>query len=198
MTYRWRAASPLSMSQDRAPGEVSRLADATAAAESFLLAGPGAGDVAVVFRGQPDTGSEWVPQVVGVRSGGSVTWHPWPAGWLRGTERGALAAAGGDLEPAAGHEATGGVIAGERGGSIVAVSVDPGRPSMVAKVAAQNAELFAAEAAGQAIPAEAIEAMPLAAAPAPAAIEAGSRVMSAGNGPDGVQGDVPGEGSKAG
>jgi hypothetical protein len=65
---------------------------------------------------------------------------------------------------------------------------------MVAKVAAQNAELFAAEAAGQAIPDEAIEAMPLAAAPAPAAIEAGSRGMSAGNGPDGVQG----EGSKAG
>jgi hypothetical protein len=127
-----------------------------------------------------------------------VTWHPWPAGWLPGSERGALAEAGGDLEPAAGHDGTGGVIAGERGGSIVAVSVDPGRPSMVAKVAAQNAELFAAEAAGQAIPAEAIEAMPLAAAPAPASIEAGSRVMSAGRGPGGVQADAPGEGSKAG
>jgi len=173
MTYRWRVASPLSPLQDRVPGEVSRLADATAAAESFLLAGPDTGDVAVVFRDRPGHVAEWVPQVVGVRSGGSVRWHPWPPDWLPGTERGVLAEAGGDLGPAVGHEETGGVIAGERGGSIVAVSVDPGRPSMVAKVAAKNAELFAAEAAGQAIPAEAIDAMPLAAAPAPAAIEAG-------------------------
>ena len=192
--YRWRLACPGAPSWDGCPGEVPRLAEATAAAESFLLAGPDTGDVAVVFRDQPETGSGWAPQVVGVRCGEGVRWHRWPAGWLPGGERGALAEAGADLEPTAGHDGSGGVIAGERGGSIVAVSVDPGRPSMVAKVAAQNAELFAAEAAGQAIPAEAIEATPLAAAPAPAAIEAGSRAMRAGNGPDGVQG----EGSKAG
>ena len=172
MMYRWRVASPGTLPWNRAPGEVPRLADATAAAESFLLAGPDTGNVAVVFRDQPEAVPGWVPQVVGVCCGDSVTWHPWPPGWLPGTEL-ALAKTGGDLEPVTGHDGTGGVIAGERGDSIVAVSVDPGKPSIVAEVAAQNAGLFAAEAAGQAIPDEAIDAIPLAAAPAPAAIEAG-------------------------
>jgi hypothetical protein len=172
MRYRWRIACPGTPPWRQAPREVSRLADATAAAESFLLVGSDMGDVVVVFRDQPGKEPEWAPQVVGVRSGGSVTWHPWPPGWLRGTELAPLAKTGAALEPAAGRDGTGGVIAGERGGSIVTVSVDPGKPSMVAKVAAQNAGLYEAEAAGQAIPGEEIDAIPLAAAPPPAVIEA--------------------------
>jgi hypothetical protein len=43
---------------------------------------------------------------------------------------------------------------------------------MEAKVAAQNAELFAVEAAGQAIPDEQVDAIPLTAAPPTAAIDA--------------------------
>jgi len=174
MRHRWRVACPGSPPWDRAPREAPRLADATAAAESFLLVGSDMGDVVVVFRDQPGKVPEWVPEVVGVRSGGSVTWHPWPPGWLPGTGLAVPAEAGADTELAAGRDGIGGVIAGERGGSIVAVSVDPGKPSMVAKIAARNAELFAAEAAGQAIPDEAISAIPLTAAPAPAAIEAPS------------------------
>jgi hypothetical protein len=166
--YRWRVVSPLAEPCDRAPGEVPRLADATAAAESFLLAGLDTGDVAVVFSRHPGAESGWGPQVVGVRAGGSVTWHPWPPGWLTGTGLPALAKAGGDLESASGQ---GGIVAGVVGDDLVVVLADPGKPSLVARVAVQNAELFAAEAAGQAITAEAIDATPLAGAP-PAAIEA--------------------------
>jgi hypothetical protein len=99
MTYRWRVVSPLAPLRD----QVRRLADATAAAESFLLAGSDTGDVAVVFGDQPGAVPEWVPQVVGVRSGGRVTWHPWPPGWLPGTELAALAKTGGDLESRTWH-----------------------------------------------------------------------------------------------
>ena len=168
--YRWRVVSPLAESPDRVPGEASRLADAAAAAESFLLAGPDTGDVAVVFRGQQGAVLEWVPRVVGVRCGQSVRWHPWPPDRLSGTELVPVAKAGGDLVPASGQ---GGIVAGVVGDDLVVVLADPGRPSMVARVAAQNAELFAAEAAGQAIPDAAIDAMPLVGAPAPAAVEAG-------------------------
>jgi len=69
------------------------------------------------------------------------------------------------LEAASGQ---GGIVAGVVGGDLVIVLTDPGKPSMVARVAVQNAELFAAEAAGQAIPGEEVDAIPL----APAAIEA--------------------------
>jgi len=168
MTYRWRVASPLSPSQDRVPGEVSRLVDATAAAESFLLAGLDTGDVAVVFRDQPGDVTEWVPQVVGVRSGDSVRWHPWPPDWFPGTGLTVLAKSA-SLEPVTGQ---GRIVAAVVGGDLVTVLTDPGKPSMVAKVAAQNAELYAAEAAGQAIPDELVDAIPLTAEPPAAAIEA--------------------------
>jgi hypothetical protein len=74
-----------------------------------------------------------------------------------------------DSEPASGQ---GGIVAAVVNGDLMVVLTDPGRPSMVARVAARNAELFAAEAAGQAIPDEVIETIPLTAAPLPAAVEA--------------------------
>src|ERR1017187_10341685 len=66
MTYRWRVVSPLAPLRD----QVRRLADATAAAESFLLAGSDTGDVAVVFGDQPGAVPEGVPQVVGLTARG--------------------------------------------------------------------------------------------------------------------------------
>jgi hypothetical protein len=167
--YRWRVVSPVAGLRGRGLGEVSRLADATAAAESFLLAGPDTGDVAVLFSSQPGVEPEWVPQAIGVQSGGSVTWHPWPPDWLPSTELVALAKEGGDLETASGQ---GGMVAAVVGGDSVTVLTEPRKPSMVAKVAAQNAELFAAEAAGQAIPGEQVDAIPLTAAPPTTAINA--------------------------
>jgi hypothetical protein len=62
-------------------------------------------------------------------------------------------------------------VAGIVGDDLVVVLADPGKPSMVARVAVQNAELSAAEAAGQAIPGEEIDAIPLTGA-SPAAVEA--------------------------
>jgi len=125
--YRWRVVSPLAEPCDRAPGEVPRLADATAAAESFLLAGPDAGDVAVVFSGQPGAEPGWGPQLVGVRAGDGVAWHPWPRGWLRGTGLAPLAKAGGDLVPASRQ---GGIVAGVVGDDLVVVLADLGKLSM--------------------------------------------------------------------
>jgi hypothetical protein len=79
-----------------------------------------------------------------------------------------------DPKPVEAQDVTGGVIGGSRGGDIVVVSVDPGRDSVVARVAAENAQLFADEAAAQALTDEQIEGIPLDGGPAPrAAIEAG-------------------------
>jgi hypothetical protein len=72
------------------------------------------------------------------------------------------------LEAASGR---GGIVAGLVGDDLVVVLTEPGKPSMVARVAVQNAGLFAAEAAGQAIPGEEVDAVPLAGAPR-AAIDA--------------------------
>jgi hypothetical protein len=124
------------------------------------------GDVVVVFRDQPGKVPEWVPEVVGVRSGDSVTWHPWPSDWLRSVELAVIAKTGGAVESATGQD---GIVAAVVGDDLVTVLADPGKPS---KVAAQNAELYEAEAAGQAIPDQEIDAISLTAAPLPAAIEA--------------------------
>jgi len=116
------------------------------------------------------TDARWHPLMFGVLGDERMEWHPWPSGCVPSTELAALASTG-DLEPVGEEAEPGVVIAGERGSDIVAVAVDAGRPSRVARVAAENAALFAGEAAGQAIPDVAIQAVPLLTVQAPAAIE---------------------------
>jgi hypothetical protein len=167
--FRWRVADWHNTGMVPSEPGAPTLELAILRAEEWLSAPRVVGAVAVIWVSGNDRG--WHPVVFGIMGNDQMDWHPWATLVNRGAE---LVKAGGELAPAEQDGAAPNVISGFAGEDLVTVVTDPGKPSRIARMALLNAALYADEAAGQAIPGDVIDAIPLTCAPAPAAIEAPS------------------------
>ncbi len=165
--YRWRVADCHGGMSVPWPDDVTSLERAVEAAGQFLGTSPVGEAVALVWA---SARNGWYPVLFGAVGAGRLEWHPWPSG-SPGSELAVPAGVAPALNAGPGEQAvSGGVMSGQRGDDIVTVSVDGDRPSVVARIAAQNRELFEGEAAAQALPATVVDSLPFG---TPAAIEAG-------------------------
>jgi hypothetical protein len=166
--YRWRVADCHGDMPVPWPDDVTSLERAVEAAGQFLGTSSAGEAVALVWA-SARTG--WYPVLFGAVGADRLEWHPWPSG-SPGTELAVPAEVAPVVNAEPGEEeVSGGVMSGQRGDDIVTVSVDGDRPSVVARIAAQNRDLFEGEAAAQALPATVVDSLPL---DMPAAIEARS------------------------